>query len=362
MAYQLVTTRSGQEYAVDWDVVSKLTMSYHRSRYQLEKAEARRSWDGSITSISSWGLPVLQNVEVDWDAVRSNTNLSAFADVFRFRNMADRSVRDVAVELKAMVTDTAINRRNFADWMKEVQAANMIAMNASVDNYEGIIDVLRYTRDLSADFVAVGSTIATGGAAAAMLGGSAAMKGTAKWQDTGNVGAAVLYGTGHLALGAFKIGGKALSSGMEWTLIVVEAGLESTTSWVAGDSFDKVVETGALKFLSLGAAQAFFGLGPVKSIFEKAPLPAGLTAKINSSWVSQLIDNPLTEETGKQIVEKGSAAVMQAGVQAGRELLTKEAGGPNTGQAGLVYEMPLTDLALVDMAIVNMKLGIGRGW
>jgi len=362
MAYELVTTRSGQEYAVDWNVVSKLVLSYHRSCYQIEKAEARRSWEGSITSISSWGLPVLHNIEVDWDAVRERSNVSAFADLFRFRNMADRSVADVAVELKAMVTQTAINRRNFADWMKEVQASNMIAMDASVDSYQGIIDALRFTRDLSADFVAVGSTIATGGAAAAMLGGSAAMKGTAKWQDTGNVGAAVLYGVGSLALGAFKIGGKALSSGMEWTLIVVEAGLESTTSFVAGDTLDKVVEAGVLKFASVGAAQAIFGHGPVKAFIDKAALPASLTAKVNKSWLSELVSNPLVPETGKQIVEKGSAAMMQAGVEAGRELLTKEAGGPNTRQAGLVYEMPLTDLALVDMSIVNMKLGIGRGW
>lgn len=365
MAYSTVKSW-GAEFAVDWDVVERLCYSYWQTYYQLECYEKIRMSESSWYNPFSWSLPETQTIEVDWDAVRNRARRATNGDMFSYAQRASSSMRDIAQEMKYRVEQTAAQRRDFTSVLKDVQDANLTAMDAAVDDYSGLIEASRFIRDTSADVVAIGSTIATGGAAAGLLGASSALKGYGKYQDTGKVGASVLYGAGSLLLGAFKVGGAKLSGTVEYTLIVAQGTLETGTSLAAGDDFAKAVSSGGLKIASAGTAQALFSASWVKKVFEKLPIPVNVWSKtfddgVNKTFVD--VANDLAGKTTKKLTEKGTKAGINAGVKAVfAPAAPARKNEPAKLQSGLLDEVPVEDLLLLYFSIVNMSKGIGRGW
>ena len=356
MSYSLVSSY-GTDYAVDWDIVERLCMSYWRSHYQLQLSETKETSERTLNPFS-WALPTIKTVDVDWDKVREKSHLACIKDMFDYSSRAPKDMRGVALDVRWKVDNTAVNKRLFTSDLKDVQSANISAMQDSESNYTGMIEAARFVRDTSADVVAIGSTIATGGAAAGLLGASSALKGVYKYQDTGSAGAAVLYGGGSLVLGYFKIGGKEASKAGELVLIIAQGAMETGTSYVAGDSFSKAAERGLLKIASTGASQALFSAPIVKAVFSKIPVPFNVFAVTPEAPVGGMIDvaNKLLEKTGKKLTEKG----VKAGINAlgGGSSAT----GPNTSSAGVADEAPVENVGLLNFAIVNMKRGIGQGW
>jgi hypothetical protein len=356
MTYSLVSSY-GTEYAVDWDIVERLCMSYWQTHYQLRHSEttetSERTWNPF-----SWAMPTIKTIDVKWDKVREDAHIACIKDMFDYSQRAPKDMRGVALDVRWKVVNTASNKRMFTNDLKGVQAANVAAMQDAESDYAGLIDAARFVRDTSADVVAIGSTIATGGAAAGLLGASSALKGAYKYQDTGSAGAAVLYGGGSLLVGYFKIGGKEVGKAGEVVLIIAQGAIETGTSLVAGDSFSKAAERGALKIASTGAAHALFSAPIVKEAFSRIPIPFNVFAKTPEAPVGGMIDvaNKLLEKTGKKLTEKG----VKAGISAvGGDSSSL---GPNTTSSGIVDEAPVENLGLLDFAIVNMKKGIGHGW
>jgi hypothetical protein len=210
--------------------------------------------------------------------------------------------------------------------------------------------------------VAIGSTIATGGAATALLAGSSALKGVYKYQDTGRVGAAVLYGGGSMLLGVFKVGGAKLTTGGEYALVVAQGFLETGTSFASGKSFVEAVTTGGLKIAGAGAAQALFGAGLVKQIFTRMPVPFTVfseTSRLGLEYTAVDVANVLVEKTAKKLVEKS----VRAGVPAIAKAVTESSPAPQAAMgSGFIDEVPIEQRGLLYFAIVNMENGIGRGW
>ncbi len=360
MAYTTVKS-IGAEYAVDWDIVERFCMSYWQTYYQLRCSETIRMSESSWYNPLSWKLPEIRTIEVDWDAVRANAHRACAADMFAYSRNASSSMRDIAWDVKYKVEQTAVQRRNFTNLLKEAQSANLSAMDSAVNDYSGLIEAARFVRDTSADVVAIGSTIATGGAAAGLLGASSAMKGMGKYQDTGKVGASVLYGAGSMLLGAFKVGGAKLTTAGEYTLIIAQGTLEAGTSLAAGDNFGNAVQTGGLKIVSAGAAQALFGSSWVKRIFAKLPIPINVWVKKQDDGVNKMfVDeaNVLAEKVSKKLTEKGTKSLIKPtpGAQSSR------VSEPSIVQSGLIDEVPLEQTLLLYLSIVNMKNGIGHGW
>jgi hypothetical protein len=358
MAYSSVKS-AGAQFEVDWDVVERLCYSYWQTYYQLECYEKIRMSESSWYNPFSWSLPETQTIEIDWDDVRGRARRACASDMFYYAQRASSSMREIALDVKYRVEQTAVQRRLFTSILKDVQAANLQAMDSAVDDYTGLIEASRFIRDTSADVVAIGSTIATGGAAAGLLGASSAMKGYGKYQDTGKVGASLLYGAGSLVLGAFKIGGSKLTKGAEYTLIVVQGTLETGTSLLAGDTFAKAVGSGGLKIASAGAAQALFGASWVKTVFAKLPVPVNVWSKVMDDGVNKRyldVADKLIEKTAKKMTEKGGKALIKSALTPARKP------EPATAQAALLDEVPVEEMLLLNFAIVNMAKGIGRGW
>jgi hypothetical protein len=276
---------------------------------------------------------------------------------------AATDMRGIAYDVKAKVEQTVALKRSTRDWLTDIQRNNLAAMDKADKDYTGLIDAARFVRDTSADIVVVGSTIATGGAAAyGLLATGSVLKGTYKYQDTGNAGAAVLYGAGSMLLGAFKVKPSALTASGEYALIIAQGVLETGTSFASGKSFGEAVSKGGLKIVGGGAAQALFGATVVKSVFSKMPVPFTVLSQ-ESGGTMKDVANELLTKTSKKMVEKG----VRTGVPAAAGALTGRSTAPlrNPSSApgsGFIDGVPIEQMGLLYFAIVNMENGIGRGW
>lgn len=359
MAYTIVKSLDA-EYAVDWDVVERLCMSYWQTYYQLRYSSTKSMSESNWYNPLSWKLPEIQTLEVDWEAARQSAHRACIGDMFTYSQQASRSMRDVAYDVKYKVEQTGVQRRALVNQLKDIQSSNLSAMDRAVDGYSGLIEASRFIRDTSADVVAIGSTIATGGAAAGLLGASSALKGYGKYQDTGKVGASVLYGAGSMALGAFKVGSAKLTTAGEYTLIIAQGALETGTSLTAGDSFGKALETGGLKIASAGGAQVLFGSSWMKQIFARLPIPINVWVPAKEGPGQMFIDeaNALAEKVSKKLTEKGVKSLAKSAIS---EPPPADA-QPTSVQSGLMNDVPLEQTLLLYLSIVHMKKGVGRGW
>jgi hypothetical protein len=121
-------------------------------------------------------------------------------------------------------------------------------------------DAARVVRDLSAGTLVVGATFLSGGTALAVLGGGSALKGTATYQDTGNVGAAMLDATATFTVGAIGIGAAGAASSA--TTSVASRGLmsrvgEAGTGGMRQAVTDHVRQQGAVVLVGAGLNAQF---------------------------------------------------------------------------------------------------------
>lgn len=350
----------GTQFAVDWETVARLNKSYHRSELQWRLSTVTKMSESTWYNPFSWSLPTTKTVEVEWPKIREHEEYASDGDMAQFRQLAVRDMRSVAEEVQYQVDQTSVNLAQFKRQLKGVQIENATAIGEAVDDYEGLIEAAKFVRDASADVVVVGSTIATGGAAAGILGAGSVMKGVAKYQDTGSAGAALLQGGGTLFLGAFKIGGSKLTAGAEYTLIIAKGALEGGTSLVAGDSLGRAIEKGGLKIASAGAAQLVFSAPIAKTVFERMPLPFTIwSTKIatDSGWIQTDVANKVAAGATKKLFERGTKA------GAKNALSATSPGLPIRSQvSGLADEVPIEKKILLNFSIVNMQKGIGHGW
>lgn len=362
MVYSLVKCRQ-TEYAVDWEVVERFCRSYWSSFYQYQYAECVTMSETTWYNPFSWSLPDTKTVDIDWKKVEESTARAVISDMFTYQSRAANDMAAVAFDVQDKVTRTVSLKNQMKDWMREIQDVNVKAMTQAEKNYDGMIEACRFIRDTSADIVAIGSTIATGGAASGLLAGSSALKGVYKYQDTGSAGAAVLYGAGSMLIGKFKIGGATpLTKGQEYGLIVVQGILEGGTTLASGKSFGEAVQSGGLKIASAAGAQKLFDSTMVKKIFERMPIPANVFNTVwrsGSEYMAVDVANKVAEKTGKKLVEKGAKAGLKA---VGTFIAGQNNPPPPAGGSGFLDDVPITDQILLNLSIVNMDKGIGRGW
>ena len=171
----------------------------------------------------------------------------------------------------------------------------------------------------------------------------------------------MLSGVGSMMLGAFKIGGAKVKKGVEYALIVAQGLLEAGTSLTAGDNFAKAIEKGGLKIASAGGAQALLSASWVKAVFSKVPVPFtvwGPAKRVGDIVIQEDVADAVVEKTTKKLIDKGLKSVIARGVDG----LASKKGQADKVSSGLIEEVPMEQLFLLDLAIVNMQKGIGRGW
>lgn len=362
MAYTMVNSGRTQ-YAVDWEVVERFSRSYWSAYYQDQYSTLTKMSESTWYNPFSWSMPEIRTVEFDWDKVHQATGSAVTRDMLDYARQAASDMRGVADDVKFKLEQTSTMKRSLRNWLREIQNDNVSAMNQAESDYTGLIDACRFVRDTSADIVAIGSTIATGGAASGLLAGSSVLKGVYKYQDTGRAGAAILYGAGSMALGAFKLSGAKLTTGGEYALIVAQGILEGGTSLASGKSFGDAVTAGGLKIAGSGAAQALFGSQLVKTVFQKMPVPFTVfseTTRSGVEFMAEDVADKLLEKTTKKLVEKG----VKAGIPAAVNRLTSARQPPPSagGGSGFIDDVPIDQLGLLYFGIVNMDKGIGQGW
>lgn len=360
MVYTMVRCRT-EEYAVDWSVVERFSRNYWRTYYQNGYSNTVKMSESSWYNPFSWKMPEVATLEVPWDTVNSWTDSAVQSDMATYKARAPSDMRGVAYDIQYKMEQVTVEKSKFRNRLRDVERQNYLAMEAASESYAGIVEWTRFVRDSSADVVMLGSTVLTGGAAAFLLAGGAAMKGGFKYQDTGSAGAALLYGVGSAALGVFKISGKALTAGGEMVLIAANGSLETAVGYVSGDSFSKALYSGTLKVASQGVAQLVFGNSVAKSLFARMVLPMRITVadpEAMKAGVKLMVDR--AEDVALRVTKKMTENTLKF---AGKQLAKPEAPGILAANGvGLVDDVPFEDRLLLYLAIVNMEKGIGRGW
>jgi hypothetical protein len=244
--YELFQSGSSQ-FAVDWGVVRRLIRSYYTAYYQLHYAREVTLSDSHWYNPMSWSLPDVSHIEVDWEAVRRYTDGYTDFDIQEMQQRAKSGgASQVAYQLENMIDTAAQNKEALIDWMGDVQTENMKSIERSVDEYQSKIETARFVRDSAADELMVGASVMSGGAALAVMGGGSMLKGEAKWQDTGRIGAGIMEGAGSFVFAYIKLG-KSFSFKEDMVLALIQTPYKAGTELVGGASFGKAGLSGALK-------------------------------------------------------------------------------------------------------------------
>jgi hypothetical protein len=349
VGYQLVN--NGQvQYAVDWSVVDRLLRGYWSAEMRNSYSRVVKSSEASWYNPASWALPEIAQLEVDWDLVRAQARSGSAIDAAQLRQRGDRDMRSVAKELEWKVGRGATLTTSFLDTMGALQSDNMARINRAVSSYATQIEVAKFLRDTSADGLMVGATLLSGGAAAAVLTGGSTMKGWARYQDTDNVGAAVLTGVGNLVFVAVPM--------EKWTLVIVQSAWESGTSLAEGKSFVESLANGTLKLAGPGSAKLVGSLGVTKML-QRAGIPIRITVA-GADAAAKFVDKLGGKMVQKQVVEKRIGKPLIAAALGGSSASSPSAG--EAPSASLVRTSTFSDDLLLKFAIVNMEKGIGWGW
>lgn len=354
MAYELLANGATQ-FAIDWGVVSRVVRSYHTARLQYAYARDVTMSDSQWYNPMTWSLPKVSHVEVNWDAVRTDSESLAEAAVHDMRVEAKYNAARIARRLEDMIEMTAERKEAFVDRIGTVQTQNMQSINKAVEEYEAGAEIARFVRDTSADGLMVGASVMTGGTAVAALGGASFFKGVCRFQDTGSVGAGVMHGAGSLAFAYVKLG-KTFTFKDDVALALVQAPYTVGTELVGGATVSKAVGASALKLTS-PAADGLFKLGPAKTLFDKVAVPIVITyggENVASGFLSKLAGKTAQralEARGKEALNESTAS----GGDAGPDLSPRR-------QGQVIEQSTVSTKFLLHLAVVNMDKGIGRGW
>lgn len=170
-------------------------------------------------------------------------------------------------KLAAMRQQTESSVAEVREMQRSASHETFANIELSVARGETGLAIAKQVRDLSATTLVVGSSVMTGGAAVAVLGGGSVLRGVSKYQTSGNIGSAVLSATGSFVVGAIPLGGGSLKAGASLAarvggesirygeraaLIVVGAQLdaqfEGATALIEGRSAREALRAAATRF------------------------------------------------------------------------------------------------------------------
>ena len=339
MSYERVESLEG-EFAIDWDIVRRIICSYWVSQKQNEHAKEVSVSERTLNPFS-WMLPEVTNVEVDWPAVRREAEANTDSELMAMKWNVNRSVKEIARDLQRKVQQTRRAKQSFRDRMSRLQTSNSQAIDAAVSNYDTAIGGAKLVRDTSFETVMIMAGTLSGGTALAVIGAGSALKGTAKWQDTGNVGAALIEVSGSFIFGVIPVaraGAGAVAGRTEkLVLVTLEASFESIGAVVEGDTLGKALAKGSVKMLAPGVGNLVKS-DAVQKMLGRAVVPARI--EVLSSYV---------ESYAKFGFGKG------AGIAIDKAFAKNQAGGTSGG--AVACNACDASSALLRLAIVDMKKG-----
>ncbi len=207
------------------------------------------------------------------------------------------------------------DQRFYDTTRRELQHRTMTNISNNVSNWETAITVLRTIRDGSATFLIVTGTIVTGGMGGAAAAGAgmtgvttgtamssialgSAMRGGFTYQDTGNVGSAVINASGSFIVGAIGLGGAGatLTAAETGTLVVIGSAGSGLTAGgqtlVEGGSMRDAAVTATIG-LAGGLAGGVLGTR-IEGMSFVVQTVAGTVADLGTGAISRAVTAPPT--------------------------------------------------------------------
>jgi hypothetical protein len=350
---QTIHTSAGT-YNVDWHLASEIVESYYHSRCAAETAAIVTNNEREWYNPFSWPMPTIKTVEVDWNSCSKQAHDSAGRDMEAYRKGFASDAPAVIGEIFQREAAIATSRDRLRQMMQQVQTFNASSLEKSEKTYDHAMTAAKFIRDGSAGALVLGSTFVTGGASLAALGGGSVLTGYGKYQDTGSIGAGVISGGGTMAIGAFSMGGKALTmaKSTKYYLILAKGGVETASGLTAGDNLGDALFSGATTVVAEGAAAKLFDKAAVKDVFRKMPMPVKITATGGIRARGYM-----TKSLGKELVTGEAKWVAKATVKGGIKSMKSISNGA-AAYGPLAQCTPLPSVERTSMAFVKLE---GKG-
>jgi hypothetical protein len=231
MAWMSVADARGRGWDVDLDAAAQLCYAEAFAYEQNDRTTFPERCRGM-------GYPTTYSAELRQEGFRAAVRQRADASFRAFQrqlwNDGDAAYRQLIVLRRDAVRLTARLRERQSDASRRTSTN----IDRAVQRGEMLVSASRGVRDVSAGVLVLGATFLSGGAAIGVLGAGSALRGTGTYQDTGNVGAAVLtstttfaFGMIPLARGSMLAPGATLSAGEQTVMFFI--GVQNNASTAA---------------------------------------------------------------------------------------------------------------------------------
>ncbi len=240
-------------WLIDEELVRLIVRSWATSEtvreYTIVPPPKRQSWLG----------PLIHSVETDWDRVRARVGPLTDSTVAQLLTHGlGHGFQRVRERLRGLEAETAHNHAFVQAKRRRAHESSMREIESAVSLGETAVDVAKAVRDVSAGLLVLGGTVLTGGAAAPLLGvtaGGAALQGAITFQDTRNVGAAIVSAKSNFTIGIIPGGRGAKQAVMLLVLQAKVAGTHETfAALLDGKSFGEALEKGFFSAATTGVS------------------------------------------------------------------------------------------------------------
>ena len=297
MPWQILETRQDGRWAFNADGIYLLIRSAVR-------AQIVRSRSRVVPTDHGFLLPTTYCLETDWSGFR----VAFERETTRYWNDARQQItlnpRLMRGTLLGLINDA---RRDLA-WMEDQRITanrrSASSIDSVVNGWENALTVARVVRDGSATILVVTGGIVSGGAGLAAAGAAgmtgvttgtamttlavgSVMRGTFTYQDTGNVGSAVVNTVGTFSVGAIGIGaaGVAMSTAQTGTIIVIQSAGQGTATGMQAIAEGRSARDSAV------AAAISAGFGVVGGAIGTQLGGMSLTSQVTISGVADMLGN-----------------------------------------------------------------------
>ena len=323
MSWIPIVASGGQRWQVSQDGL------YLMARASARAALAKRHTREIRTGTGWFDGPEVTEVSTDWGKVNRQT---AAASQTLYNTLAGEVMNhpaNTARNLALIFSETRSNQNYLRQLQQRVVGDNMENISRHVSRGQDGVAAATFIRNTAWTTLIVLSAVPTGGAsgaASALSSGArvgwlslgSAGRGQATYQDTGNVGEALVSGAGSFITGAIGLGPgpNAVLSGAEQAVLLgvqsasagTAAGLQSL---VHGDS----VETAALQAVT--AAGFNFGGGAMSSsqAFGNLSLPVQVSIQIASDMLGNLATDAVGDEpSGGLTIPRTRGRLIHSGI------------------------------------------------
>ncbi len=352
MSYQQWPATDG-DFMIDWSTIYKLIRSHECAKAQLDNFRTVNIVQSDWYNPFSWSMPDIEIIDINWDIVRENINRNTIIEYNRMTEAcATSGVRKEAESLLIKIRRTKVLKNNFLVLMRDNQITNANHRQRAIKDYDSHIETAKFARNTSATGLMVGATFLSGGTAAAIIASGSSLKGYGKYQDTGNIGVAMMEFGGTLVFSLIPAKGPK----GETLMAIVEASWETGMGLVEGKAFTEALASGAFK-LTGPLTDKLFASKELTNMLSRVVIPIKPSVGISLTTLGTNYSSTLAGKMLQGKFEKNGGDIAKE--YFGKKHTQQP---PMTKAKSMIDKVILDDEYLLKAAIVNMKLGIGRGW